>query len=306
MNHTQANNPSTSAALSSNTVTQPPHLEPAQSESSKLPLTLLMLAMTSIVLLAIVGGALFCFPEFSQSRWLWTLKPFNTRFLGAIYLTALVGLASLVLSQRMALARLIVPMTWVFTTVVLLVSCLQLQQFNPARRATDIWFWLYLVDCLGATYYWGYFKSHSFLGLRRLPRPWSIGLGVQSGLLGMYGLSLLLSPVAAGNAWLWPLNVFHAQLYSSIFLTGAVGSALVSRQTTAGETRALGAVQVTFSSLVLLGIWLVDQEVQGIDWGMFSSWAWINAIALLGLIGIGLIRQSGYVTRNTGEAKDNT
>ncbi|MGD1864738.1 MAG: hypothetical protein ACFB0D_09295 [Phormidesmis sp.] len=255
------------------------------------------LAAVSIVLLIVVGGTLFCFPELAQSRWLWPLKPYNTRFLGAIYLTALVGLASLVLSRRVALTRLVVSMMWVFTTVVLLVSCLQLQQFNAGRRATDIWFWLYLVDCIGATYYLGYFREHNFLGLRRLPTPWAVGLGIQAGILGAYGLSLLFFPVPAGSGWLWPLDVFHAQLYSSIFLTGAVGSALLSRWATAAEMKALGAVQVTFSSFTLLGIWLVDREVQGIDWGLFVSWAWVGAIVLLGIVGLGLIKQSGRIIK---------
>lgn len=254
------------------------------------------MVMVSIVLLIVVGGALFCFPEFSQSRWVWPLKPYNTRFLGAIYLTSLVGLVSLVLSKRAALTRLIIPMTSVFTAIVLMVSCLTIQLFNPARRATDLWFWLYLVDCVGITYYWGYFRSHYYLGLRRLPTLWSVGLGVQAGLLGAYGLSLLLSPVAAGAAWLWPLDAFHAQLYSAIFLAGALGSAMLSRRATAAETRSLGVIQVTFSSLVLLGVWLVDKEMQGIDWGLFVSWAWVGAIALLGIVGIGLIKQS----RNAG------
>ena len=269
----------------------------SQPHSTALPPILLTLAAVSIVLLIVVGGTLFCFPELAQSRWLWPLKPYNTRFLGAIYLTALVGLASLVLSRRVALTRLVVSMMWVFTTVVLLVSCLQLQQFNAGRRATDIWFWLYLVDCIGATYYLGYFREHNFLGLRRLPTPWAVGLGIQAGILGAYGLSLLFFPVPAGSGWLWPLDVFHAQLYSSIFLTGAVGSALLSRWATAAEMKALGAVQVTFSSFTLLGIWLVDREVQGIDWGLFVSWAWVGAIVLLGIVGLGLIKQSGRIIK---------
>ncbi|MBE9063585.1 hypothetical protein [cf. Phormidesmis sp. LEGE 11477] len=264
----------------------------AQPQPAALPPILLVLVLVSIVLLIIVGTALFCFPGFSQSRWLWPLKPFNTRFLGAIYLTALVGLASLVLSRRAALTRLIVPMMWVFTTVVLMVSCLQLQQFSPGRRATDIWFLLYLVDCVGASYYWGYFKPYNYLGLRRLPNLWPTVLGIQSGILGAYGLSLLFTPAAAGGAWLWPLDVFHAQLYSAIFLTGSLGSALLSRRATAAEARALGAIQVTFSGLVLLGIWLVDREVQVIDWGLVVNWAWVGAIALLGLIGLALIGYS--------------
>ncbi len=60
---------------------------------SLLPALLLTLVIISIILLVIVGGGLFFFPTFSQPRWLWPLAPFNTRFLGAIYLTALVSLS---------------------------------------------------------------------------------------------------------------------------------------------------------------------------------------------------------------------
>ncbi|MEL6815596.1 MAG: hypothetical protein AAFP03_12370 [Cyanobacteria bacterium J06598_3] len=279
-------------------MTKPSQFGQPQLRDEAPPPMLLAMVMVSVVLLILVGGALFCFPDVAQSRWVWPLKPFNTRFLGAIYLTSLAGLVSLVVSRTMGLTRLIMPMMAVFTTIVLMVSCLQLQQFNAGRRATDLWFWLYLVDCVGAGYYCGYLRSYNFLGLRRLSMPWATGLGIQSGILGAYGLSLLLSPAAAGAAWLWPLDVFHAQLYSAIFLAGALGSALLARRATAAETRTLGVIQVTFSSLVLLGIWLVDKEVQGIEWGLFASWAWVGAIALLGLFGIGLIKQSASAASN--------
>ena len=278
-----------------------PRLAQLRSPSSKIPPLLLALVMVSVVLLIIVGGSLFFLPELAQSRWVWLLLPFNTRFLGAIYLTSLLGLVSLVISRRITLARLIIPMMAMFTSIVLMVSSLQLQQFNPERRLTDLWFWLYWLDCVGATYFCGYLKSYDFSSVRRLPRPWSVGLGVQAGILGAYGLSLLLSPVAAGASWLWPLDVFHSQLYSAIFLAGALGSALLSRKATAGEARSLGAIQVTFSSLVLLGLWLVDREVQRIDWGSFGTWAWVGAIALLGLSGIGLIRHSISIQGVAGE-----
>jgi len=257
-----------------------------------LPPLLLTLVTISIILLIIVGGGLFFFPKFSQPRWLWPLTPFNTRFLGAIYLTALVSLSSLVLAKRETLTRLVMPMMWVFTTVVLTVSCLQLQQFAASRKATDIWFVLYLVDCIAASYYLGYYRHQSYEGLRRLSKSWSIGLGLQAGLLGAYGLGLLLLPATVGSWWPWPLDAFHSQLYSSIFLTGAVGAAILSFKATAIELKALGAIQVTFSSLVLVGIWVVDRAVNKIDWSALGNWAWVGAIALLGIAGLALIRQS--------------
>lgn len=266
-----------------------------QHRSAPLPRMLLTLAVISIILLTLVGGSLFFFPQLIQPRWLWSLAPFNTRFLGAIYLSALVGLASMVLARRAALTRLIVPMTWVFTTVVLIVSCLQLQQFTATRRATDIWFWLYIIDCLGATYYLGYYQQHTYEGLRRLSRPWSVGLGLQAGFLGAYGLGLFLMPAAIGSWWPWPLDPFHSQLYSSIFLTGAVGAALLSYRATAIALKALGSVQVTFSVFVLLGVWIVDSAANRIDWSAGGNWVWVGAIALLGLAGVGLIQQSSQL-----------
>lgn len=266
-----------------------------QQQTLPLPPLLSTIAVISLLLTIFVGGALFFFPDVAQPRWLWPLKPYNTRFLGAIYLTGSAGFISLLSGRGRAIARLIVPMLFVFTTNALMVSGLQLQQFAAARRATDIWFWLYIADCAGSAYYLGYFRQHTFASLRRLPKLWSAVLGVEAGLLGAYGLGLLLLPEAAGSRWLWPIDIFHSQLYSSLFLAGAVGAAILAKRATAGELRALGAVQLTFSSLAMLGVWLVDREVSGIDWSLLVNWVWMGAIALLGLVGLGLIKQSSSV-----------
>ncbi len=287
----------TSSKQSDSTASQPFLISPSQHQNLSLPPIFLTIAVISLFLTVTVGGALFFFPNVAQPRWIWPIKPYNTRFLGAIYLTASVGFTSLLASQRSTLARLIIPMFFVFTTNALMVSCLQLQQFNAGRRATDIWFWLYLADCVGSAYYLGYYRHYSFAGLRRLRSLWPTVLGVQAGLLGAYGLSLLLFPEATGSRWLWPLDVFHSQLYSSIFLTGAVGAAILSRRAAAAELMTLGAIQVTFSSLVIIGVWLVDKEIHKIDWSLFVNWAWMGAIALLGLIGLGLIKQSASVAK---------
>ena len=263
-----------------------------QNKVEQRPLLLMMLVSASIVLLLLVGGGLFFFPDFLSTLWLWPLTPFNLRFLGAIYLTSLIALVNLVLARQDTLIRLIVPMMWVFTTVVLLVSCLHLEQFAASRRATDIWFWLYVVDCVGASYYLGFFRQQSFAGLRQLPRAWSVGLGIQAGLLGAYGLGLLLFPATTGSSWSWSLDTFHARLYSAIFLAGAMGSALLSRRAKAIECQALGVIQVTFSVLVLAGVWVVDRAGSKIDWSLTHNWIWLGMMLLFGIGGLGLIHQS--------------
>ena len=256
------------------------------------PIPLVILVLISSLLLLVVGGSLFFFPDFARSRWVWSLTPFNTRFLGAIYLTALVGLSILLVTRRALPARLIVLMTWVFTTVVLLVSCLQTGQFNLARRATSIWFGLYAADCLGSSYYLWHYGRQTFTELRRLPRRWSIYLWIQAGFLGVYGLGMLMLPAHFSLLWPWPLDTFHSQLYSAIFLVGAGGAALLARKTVVAEVWAFGVIQVTLSVFVLAGTVVVDLAVHRIDWGLISNWAWMGAFAWLGVMGLGLIGQA--------------
>ena len=268
-----------------------------QIRERSIPVPLFILVLISSVLLLLVGGSLFFFPEVARPRWVWTLTPFNTRFLGAIYLTALVGFSLLLLTRKAIPARLIVLMTWVFTTVVLIVSCLQIDQFDVTRRTTHIWFWLYAADCLGSSYYLWHYGKQLLPALRRLPRPWIVYLQVQAGLLGAYGLGLLALPARFGLFWPWPLDTFHSQLYSAIFLVGAMGAALLAWKTAAAELLAFGVIQTALSGFVIAGVWVVDRAVQKIDWSFFGNWMWLGAFVLLGITGLGMVWQSRQLSQ---------
>ena len=260
--------------------------------NASIPMPLFTMALISSLLLLVVGSSLFFFPDFARPRWVWSLTPFNTRFLGAIYLTSLVGLSLLLLLRTAIPARLIVLMTWVFTTVILLVSCLQIEQFDLARRTTGIWFGLYSADCLIASYYLWRYGRQRFAELQRLPYKWRLYLQFQAGFLGIYGLGLLVLPARVGLFWPWPLDTFHSQLYSAIFLVGALGAALLARKAAVVELWVFGVIQLAFSGFVISGVWLVDRAVQKIDWGLFGNWVWFGAFVLLGITGLGMIWQS--------------
>jgi len=90
----------------------------------------------SALLLVLVGGALFFFPEFARPRWVWKIAPYNTGFLGAVYLSALVPLSVLLWVRRWSPARAILPMLWTFVTQLLVVSFLYSEAFDFQRRAT--------------------------------------------------------------------------------------------------------------------------------------------------------------------------
>jgi hypothetical protein len=271
---------------------QMPAKNAIQNATTSIPIPLVIMALISSLLLVLVGGSLFFFPEFARPRWVWSLTPFNTRFLGAIYLTSLVGLSILLMTRRELSARLIVPVMWVFTTVVLGVSCLQIEQFDLARRTTAIWFGLYAADCFGSSYYLWHYRRQIFRAGNHLPRHWHRYLQLQAAYMGIYGLGLLLLPTQFGLFWPWPLDVFHCQLYSAIFLTGAVGSALLTQQATPGQLWILGFIQTTLSGLVLAGVVVVDIAVRKINWVNFSNWAWMGTFTLLGIVGLALMLEA--------------
>ena len=257
-----------------------------------LPAPLWIAVSISSLLLLLVGGSLFFFPEFARSRWVWSLTPFNTRFLGGIYLTALVALSTHLFARWAMPVRAVVPMMWTFTTVILLVSSLQIGQFDVARRANIIWFWLYTLDCIAASYYFGYYQRQTYTRLRSLPPRWSVYMELQAICLGAYGLGLLVFPSVVGSFWPWPLDPFHCQLYSAIFLTGAAGAAALCQRTSGTDLFTLGIVQFAFSSLVIAGVVVVDAELHKIDWSLPENWVWMGAIALLGLVGLGMMGES--------------
>ena len=269
-----------------------------QNPTASMPMPLVIMALTSSLLLLLVGGSLFFFPEFARSRWVWSLTPFNTRFLGAIYLASLVGLSMLLVMRRALAVRLMVPMMWVFTTVVVVVSCLQIEQFDLTRRTTAIWFGVYAADCLGSSYYLWHYRKPIFTVSQPLPRRWQRYLQWQAAVLGVYGFGLLLLPAQFGLFWPWPLDALHCQLYSAMFLTGAAGAALLARQATAMEIWAFGLIQLTLSSLVLVGVVIVDLAVRRINWGSFGNWAWMGAVLLLAIAGLALVLASRSAIAN--------
>ncbi|WP_198016815.1 hypothetical protein [Rubidibacter lacunae] len=125
--------------------------------------------------------------------------------------------------RRWSPARPILPMLSAFLTQLIVVSFFYSDLFNFDRRATGLWFGLYLSDCLVGTYYL------ARLGGRLVPEDGRVEVrrshNLQALILGIYGVGLLLFPALFSGFWPWPLDAFHGRLYSAIFISGAIGLA---------------------------------------------------------------------------------
>ena len=256
-------------------------------------ITRLLRWLTSLEVMVLIGagGGLFFLPAALGPLWPWELTPFNARFLGAVYLASLVSAAALAYAGRWSPARLVVPMIFVFTAVVLVISVIYISRFTQNPASIVGWFALYIIIPANALYHLWLYRDKPPVGSVQLPGFMTGLLGAQALGAGLYGLLLLIVPETAGAFWPWPLDEFHARMYSVAFFTPALGAWLLLRSASVLELRTMGLTQVA-GILPLVALLVVDAEVQRVNWSEAGTWAWMALWVGIFLIGGLLLWQS--------------
>lgn len=259
---------------------------------SSSPLFLTIAASLEVLILLAAGISLFLFSDFGRSRWVWSITPYNTVFLGAVYLAALVPIGMLAVLRRHAIVRLVLMMQFTFTTLLLATSILYLDHFNFQRKLVWGWFVLYIsIPIISAYYLWQYRRSPSFHPVP-LSTRWRMYLFIQTIVLGGYGLGLLLQPTVFSAFWPWTIDAFHGRLYSAVFLVPAVAAWLLLQSASAIELLTVGVMQLALGLLPIVGVAVKDMSVQKIDWTTPETWLWIALFAGIGAFGLGEIGQA--------------
>lgn len=253
-----------------------------------------------VLVLVVSGGGLFLLPAVLGPLWPWALTPFNTRFLGAVYLASMVSAAALAYIGRWSGARLVVPMIFAFTALVLGVSMIYRDRFSQNDLSTIAWFALYIIIPVNALYHlWLYRKLSPVADGQLLPSV-IVLLRIQALGLGAYGILLLVVPGMFGGFWPWPVDDFHVRIYSVAFITPALGAWLLLRSASVLELRTLGLTQIVGGGLPLAGLVIVDAAVRRVDWSATGTWLWIGLFGGICLMG-GLLLWQGWTAaqRNT-------
>jgi hypothetical protein len=258
-----------------------------QSPSPSLPLVRPF--MVIVILVLMVGSfGLYFFPSWTVERWPWSLPPFHTRFLGAVYLSEFAAVLILLLTNRWAPARLSLPVAVSFTFFVSVASFLHLSNFDFSRRAVWLWFILYVISFfISAFLLWHYRRkpenaSPTSALLRNI-------LIVQSVVYGLYGLGLFIAPETFGAFWPWKIDAFHGNLYSSVFISGALGSLLLTRVAARIELLTLGLSQFVLGFFAIAGLFIVDAQVHRVDWASPGVYLWLAMFGALIVVGAGLV-----------------
>lgn len=263
------------------------------------PVSVLLQGVTAVEVLVLLvsGGGLFFLPTVLPEIWPWQLTPFNTVFLGAVYLAAMVTAAMLVLIGRWSPARVVVPMILVFTVIVLILSLVYLERFDVASPFTWLWFVLYIGIPVNAAFHLWLYRTLPPASPLQLGPRWRSYLLAQAVVLGLYGIGLLVAPDRFSVFWPWPVDDFHARLYSAAFLSPALGALLLLRGTAWDEVLTMGLTQGVLGLLPILGLVVVDARVHRVAWTSTGTWLWIGGFVVLFVAGVGLVRASRQLPR---------
>ena len=262
-----------------------------KSTSDNPSITPFLRAFTLIETIVLIGAGfgLFFFPGIVSPIWPWQMAPFNIRFLGAIYLGAMVSVGYMYISGRWSPTRPVLRAIFTFTFLVLVVSLFTNSQFDFKYWGVWGWFALYISLPISAGYHLWLYRSMPASHLNPVRRNWGTSLHIAGVLFGLYGLGLLFLPNTFGNTFPWKLDVFHSQLYSAMFFTGTVMMFTIAKFATPAEFIATGLTVATFSIFSILGLFIVDAQVQKIDYMASNTLIWIVSLAALAILGIAMI-----------------
>jgi hypothetical protein len=270
-----------------------------EAEHTNPPITSLLRGVTAVevVVLTLAGIGLLFGVAWAVSVWPWVLKPFNQRFLGALYSAALVAAAWQTVVARWAPARSVTWMIFVFTTVVTALSFVHIEQFDFARYPVWIWFILYVGVAINAGLHLAFAKdAHAALGPAP-DRAQQAVLRVVAVVYGTLGLAHLVAPAWLGSKWPWPIDSFHAQLYSVAFLTPAVAAVCLMRGALAVDWRTQGSTHLAWGLLPIAGLLVADASARRVGWSEPFTLLWLAAYAGLVVWGVWLWRQARKTER---------
>jgi hypothetical protein len=217
---------------------------------------------------------------------------FFARFLGAVYAAACLAAVMQTAYARWSPARLVTPMIFVFTAIIIILSFVHLGQFDFQRWEVWVWFFLYIILPINAAYHLWLYRNLPPVDSTPLTNFAKMILTTQAVILGLYGLALIFIPATAKLIWSWGIDNFHAQLYSVTFITPAIGAYVLTKGATKLEWQTLGLAQIVLGLFPIIGVIIVDASVKRVIWSAVGTWIWFALFIAMLITGLWMMLEA--------------
>ncbi|HEX6270151.1 MAG TPA: hypothetical protein VFZ43_07950 [Anaerolineales bacterium] len=262
----------------------------------------LVLAVECSVVFA-AGVLLFFLPGLASELWPWSIPPFNSRFVGAVYLAAYLPLILFWLVPRWKPGRLTLWMILTFTAMTLLAMIIHWHAFEWDRLSTVLLFWpLYIFLPINSTIFLVRSKGKGIAKGYDGPVSLQIVLLIFALLGGAYGLGLFIAPEPLTGFWPWEVDAFHGRMYAAAFVTPAAGAWILSfRRRFAAEDLSMGLNLTAGGFLPILGtLWTntyvpIDRQV---NFSAPGTWVFFIIFFLTGILGVVLVASAIQLSKN--------
>lgn len=241
------------------------------------------------LVLVVAGLGAFFGPVAINAIWAWDIRPFNAAFIGTIYLASVPAIGAVAWTGSWSPTRIVLPMLLVFTGIGAVATAIEWDRLLLARWSAWAWVFLYLsLPMNSAAHLWLY-RGRPANAARDTPRGWRMVLRAQAAVLCAYGVALFAVPNVASAFWPWPLDAFHARLYSGAFLALGIGGWLIADRAARRDWLAQGWTQLAFGVLGITGVVWVDSTAHRVPWSAVGTWAWMAAFAAFAAAGACLL-----------------
>ena len=176
-------------------------------------------------------------PGYLASIFTWLeLPPLHARFVGAIYAFGAVFMAGCLAARYQAEVRWAVQLIGIWTGMLLVISVLNLSEFDFRLLPVQIWFASYII--------YPFVSLWMTLQPSRQPAEtdnlsgfplagWAKGFLLLQGILfSLLAVLLFVAPAFMATVWPWAVTPVLAQMYAGPLLSYGLGSLLFSRQET--------------------------------------------------------------------------
>ena len=261
-------------------------------QNTAVPPFLRLVTIVESIVVGVAATVLFLLPSLGNAIWAWAIPPFNSRYVGAIYLAAFLPLVVFAISGRWSPGRLVLWMIFAFTTSIGIVMFVHIPNFEWNRPATIAFWFLYIFLPFNSAFFIYRLRDLKVAGNENNAASWQTLLLGMTIVFGLYGLGLLIMTETLTAFWPWKIDAFHGRIYAATFITPALGAWLIYKQSTVSERFVLGLTLLTLGAFSLIGVVWTSTTVPAarqIDYSTLGTWAFFGMNVISGLAGLGLI-----------------